>query len=67
MPNLSGLSACGHVTFQVDVLKTYGTCHCQMCRSWSSGLWIGVVCDTVFAIQGKVKIWTSSRIAIRGF
>jgi len=64
---LSGRCACGEVTFSVKAPKTYGACHCKMCRRWCGGVWMGVVCEKVLELDGPVESWISSKIASRGF
>ena len=63
----SGYCACGAVNFIVKAPDTYGACHCEMCRRWCGGLWMGVVCAEVIEIYGPVQEWKSSNIASRGF
>ena len=63
----TGQCACGAVTFKVIAPKTYGACHCSMCRQWCGGLWMGVVCEDVTELSGPVQEWKSSKIATRGF
>lgn len=67
MPDLTGRCACGAVTFSVEAPKTYGACHCEMCRRWTGGVWMGVVCESEPEVTGPLKVWKSSRIASRGF
>ncbi|ABF63218.1 glutathione-dependent formaldehyde-activating GFA [Ruegeria sp. TM1040] len=62
----SGKCACGAVQFKVLAPDTYGACHCQMCRRWTGGVWMGVVCTKVLSIEGPVRSWESSRIGSRG-
>ena len=63
----TGKCACGAVKFQVKAPATYGACHCEMCRRWCGGIWMGVVCEEVLGIEGPVKVWASSKIASRAF
>jgi len=65
--DLHGACACGAVTFQVVAKKTYGVCHCAMCRKWTSGVWMGVTVPKDTAISGPLQIWSSSSIADRAF
>ena len=62
----TGRCACGKVTFSVLAPKSYGACHCRMCRRWCGGLWMGVACDEVHDLSGNINHWKSSRIASRG-
>lgn len=63
----TGRCACGAVTFKVSAPDTYGACHCEMCRRWTGGVWMGVVCDELIEIDGPLREWSSSGIASRGF
>lgn len=40
--NLTGRCRCGALVFSAHVSKGYGVCHCQSCRRWTSGVWMGV-------------------------
>jgi len=63
--NLTGRCACGAVTFVANATKTYGVCHCKMCRRWCGGVWMGVRTTKSPQIEGPVKIWKSSKLADR--
>lgn len=63
---LTGQCACGQVRFRVRAPKTYGACHCRMCRRWTGGVWMGVVCEEVLEVSG-VSEWRSSKIGSRGY
>ena len=63
----TGRCACGEVTFTVIAPDTYGACHCEMCRRWCGGVWMGVVCEDVLDVNGPVVDWKSSKIASRAF
>jgi len=65
-PTLTGQCACGAVRFQVQAIKTYGVCHCQMCRQWTAGVWMGVRVPKHTQIDGPLQVWKSSGIADRG-
>ena len=67
MQTMAGRCACGAVTFTALVPKTYGVCHCDMCRRWTGGVWMGVVADSTPQINGPIEVWTSSRMARRAF
>lgn len=62
---LTGQCACGAVTFKADVSKTFGVCHCRMCRRWVGGVWMGVRTEKEPKINGPIKVWKSSKIANR--
>lgn len=63
---LTGRCACGEVSFTAKAPKTYGVCHCSMCRRWCGGVWMGVRTIDPPVIEGAVKVWQSSRLADRG-
>jgi len=63
----TGRCACGAVHFEVAAPKTYGACHCEMCRRWAGGVWMGVVADEEPEITGEIAIWPSSKFAERAF
>ena len=60
----TGRCACGDVTLTAVTHKTFGVCHCRMCRRWVGGVWMGVRADNP-DINGPVEVWKSSRIAER--
>lgn len=67
----SGSCLCGAVTYEIssDVTDT-GACHCEMCRKWSGGVYLGVeVPADKLSISGSENITTfvSSEWAERGF
>lgn len=63
----AGKCACGAVRFKVLVPNSYGVCHCNMCRRWTGGVWMGVVCEDIIELNGPIKEWRSSQIGSRGF
>ncbi|MEP5155344.1 GFA family protein [Planktotalea sp.] len=63
--HMKGRCACGAVTFTVTAPKTYGACHCKMCRQWCGGVWMGVVCENIVELNGPLQEWQSSKIAKR--
>ncbi|MEE9330486.1 MAG: GFA family protein [Parvularculaceae bacterium] len=62
---LTGRCACGAVTFKATATKSFGVCHCRMCRRWIGGVWMAVRITGEPDIEGPIKIWKSSRIADR--
>lgn len=64
---LTGRCACGATTFAARAQKTYGACHCAMCRRWTGGMWMGVLTEELIELSGPVERWQSSRIGARGF
>ena len=65
MEKRSGRCACGAVSFTALTSKSFGACHCRMCRRWVGGVWFGVRSHGAPEISGPVKIWDSSKIARR--
>lgn len=63
--SLSGCCSCGAISFTAIAPKTYGVCHCQMCRRWCGGVWMGVATTEAPKIEGPLKIWKSSNFAER--
>ena len=67
----SGKCLCGAVTYQVrDLPKETGACHCDMCRKWSGGVYLGIqVAPEKITFDGEENItkYTSSDRAERGF
>ena len=67
----SGSCLCGAVTFEIssEVTDT-GACHCEMCRKWSGGVYLGIeVPADKMALKGaeNVSTYASSEWAERGF
>lgn len=66
----SGGCLCGSVRFHVDEpIKTFGACHCSMCRRWGSGPFIEADCGPNVQFEGEDNIvrFQSSDWAERGF
>ena len=66
----TGSCLCGAVSIDInEINKSVGTCHCEMCRKWSSGPFFAVDCGTEVEFQGQDYITTyqSSEWAERGF
>lgn len=64
LTDMTGRCACGAVTFCAKSTKSFGVCHCRMCRRWVGGVWMGVRVKDLH-IDGSIKIWKSSKIADR--
>ncbi len=67
---VSGKCLCGAVTFTADVAKRdIDACHCDMCRRWSAGPYIGLPHDGAVAFTGgeSLGVYKSSEWAERGF
>lgn len=61
----TGACACGAVTFTAEVAGDYHACHCDTCRRWCGGVFLGVSTSDV-QIAGPVRVWDSSDWAERG-
>ncbi|WP_072390467.1 GFA family protein [Hyphomicrobium sp. CS1GBMeth3] len=67
---ISGRCLCGAVTFSADVAKReVDICHCNMCRRWAAGPYIGLPHDGEVAFKGaeNIGVYKSSEWAERGF
>ncbi len=67
---VKGRCLCGAVTFSADVAKLeIDACHCEMCRRWSAGPYIGLPHDGPVRFTGVDNIgrYKSSEWAERGF
>jgi hypothetical protein len=65
-----GACLCGAVTFSVTLKNQHvDACHCDMCRSWCAGPFMGVACDggPVFEDDGALGVYRSSEWAERLF
>ena len=67
----TGSCLCGAVKYTVksDVSQA-GACHCEMCRKWSGGIYIGIrVAPEDIDIKGteNITVFSSSEWAERGF
>lgn len=62
---------CGAITYEVaGDLATFGACHCEMCRKWSGGVFLGLTApaDQVsISGQDQMTVYTSSPWAERAF
>src|SRR5690349_1779223 len=68
--DVSGHCLCGAVKFKAAVAKRdVDICHCDMCRRWSAGPYIGLPHDGAVAFEGADNIATykSSEWAERAF
>ncbi len=66
----TGRCLCGTVKYQVQMaVDTYGVCHCDMCRRWTSGPFFAISCGTDVKFDGEQNIgrYRSSDWAERGF
>lgn len=66
----SGKCLCGAVTFNAKSTNvSVGACHCDTCRTWGGGPFMGVDCGTDIVYEGKdsIEVFASSEWAERGF
>lgn len=68
---LRGRCACGAVGFEIlKDQKEVGVCHCNTCRAWSGGVFIGIQAgrgEARLTGEEHLKIWKSSDWAERAF
>lgn len=67
---ISGRCLCGAVTFSaVAAKREVDVCHCNMCRRWAAGPYIGLPHDGEVAFTGddSLGLYKSSEWAERGF
>lgn len=68
--NVSGQCLCGSVKVSVNnASNEIGACHCDMCRKWSGGPFLGIDCKQEVTFTGEefVSSYASSEWAQRGF
>ena len=68
--NLQGKCLCGAIQFTVkNASNEIGACHCDMCRRWGGGPFLGIDCkqDVSFKDSSNLSIYASSEWAERGF
>ena len=54
---LTGQCLCKAVTLSANNIKPQiDACHCTMCRTWSGGPHLGLVCDDGLQIEGEANI-----------
>ena len=62
---------CGAVKFRArNMPSTFGACHCDMCKRWSGGRWMGVHVDRDdLSLEGQdaITVFKSSPWAERAF
>lgn len=67
---LAGHCLCGAVRFRaVPVHREMDICHCGMCRRWSGGVFMGVMCTEKVEVENEAAlgIYKSSDFAERCF
>lgn len=63
-----GNCLCKAVNFEAKTVShAVGVCHCQMCRTWSGGPFIGLECGDDVVFTGEVTRFNSSDWAERAF
>lgn len=71
MAQRSGGCMCGAVRYEAsDAPDKFGACHCQMCRKWSGGVFMGIeIQPDVMEFTGTqhIKVFASSSWAERAF
>jgi hypothetical protein len=67
--SLSGQCMCGAVTVMAEPEgRSLAACHCEMCRRWSSGIFIAFSAKPgSVRVEGPVKVFQSSDWAERAF
>ncbi len=67
--DVSGACLCGAIKVTGRVPdRTYGVCHCAMCRRWAGGPWAAVAAtDVVFCDEGALGVVSTSPWAERLF
>jgi len=64
----TGRCLCKSVSFKTSTAShEIGVCHCNMCRTWSGGPYVGIDCGTDVAFKGEVSTFKSSEWAERAF
>lgn len=65
---IQGQCMCGDVTVTATPKRaSIGTCHCDMCRRWTSSMLMTVEVEPGYSVEGPVKTYTSSDWAERAF
>ena len=72
IPNMkaNGKCLCGSVELEMELPNTeVAACHCSMCRTWSGGPMMALVCEGSLDIsnESSVSRYSSSEWAERGF
>lgn len=68
--NAKGSCLCGAVKITAKTMgHSIGACHCEMCRKWAGGPWLGVDCGSDVSFDGaeNISVFNSSDWAERGF
>lgn len=66
---LSGHCLCGAVTFTAIPKHGMHACHCESCRRWTGGVYLGVDCGDSVEVtnSGAMTVYESSDWATRSF
>jgi len=68
MHELTGKCLCGAVTVTATPARaSLSVCHCDMCRAWSSSMFMAFEAEGPVDASGPVKTFTSSAWAERAF
>ncbi|MEM7317787.1 MAG: GFA family protein [Pseudomonadota bacterium] len=68
MTELRGQCMCGAVTVTATPARdSFGACHCDMCRRWTSSMLMTFPASPGYAALGPVRTFTSSDWAERAF
>lgn len=63
-----GNCLCKAVSFEANTAShEVGVCHCNMCRTWSGGPYLGVDCGIDVTFKGDITKFNSSESAERAF
>ncbi|QMU55927.1 MAG: GFA family protein [Candidatus Mycalebacterium zealandia] len=65
-----GKCLCGTVVFKTkEASPLVGVCHCEMCRRWGGGPFMGINCGSDVSFEGgeNIEVFNSSDWAERGF
>ena len=67
--SITGKCLCGAVEFEIDAVQEIDVCHCNMCRSWNGGPFVGadIRGSVRFKSDDTLKWYASSDWAKRGF
>ena len=70
MSKRTGKCLCGVVSFEIEAdAVAIGACHCDMCRRWAGGPYMGLHLDGDVAFRGEdaIGVYRGSQWAERGF
>lgn len=68
MGQVKGQCMCGEVTVTATPARDgAGACHCDMCRRWTSSMYVSFQAEPGYEVAGPVKVFRSSDWAERAF